>query len=177
MFLFLEIFRPMDMDCHLITFEKFSIHRLLLRSYDVIDEIECCQVQDPQDVEWGTNGFIMMEQRKFLIKSIVELKVYKCFQKRSTTLKCIFIHEYLCRGHEYPQPSQGDDVLAFEDFENFFIKLLAVALVIMTVECLLSLVSLVDKLFCLVFLFGLLVSTWIFIYVYSDIFQLKQIVI
>ena len=64
-------------------------------------------------------------------------------------------------------------MLAFEDFENFFIKLLAVALVIMTVECLLSLVSLVDKLFCLVFLFGLLVSTWIFIYVYSDIFQLK----
>ncbi|KAH0893852.1 LOW QUALITY PROTEIN: hypothetical protein HID58_056281, partial [Brassica napus] len=100
-----EIFRPMDMDCHLITFEKFSIHRLLLRSYDVMDEIECCQVQDPQGVEWGTNGFIMMEQHKCLIKSIVELKVYKCFQKRSTTLKCIFIHEYLCRGHEYPQPS------------------------------------------------------------------------
>ncbi|CAN6988307.1 unnamed protein product [Brassica oleracea var. botrytis] len=78
--------------CHLITFEKFSIHRLLLRSYDVIDEIECCQVQDPQGVEWGTNGFIMMEQHKCLIKSIVDLKVYKCFQKRSTTLKCIFIH-------------------------------------------------------------------------------------
>ncbi|WZZ10273.1 hypothetical protein YC2023_096194 [Brassica napus] len=100
-----EIFRPTDMDCHLITFEKFSIHRLLLRGYDMIDEIECCQVQDPQGVEWGTNGFIMMEQHKCLIKSIVELKVYKCFQKRLTTLKCIFIHEYLCRGHEYPQPS------------------------------------------------------------------------
>ncbi|KAF3507928.1 hypothetical protein F2Q69_00008533 [Brassica cretica] len=91
--------------------KEMKVHRLP-RGDDASDHegfksfnITYGKVQDPQGVEWGTNGFIMMEQHKCLIKSIVELKVYKCFQKRSTTLKCIFIHEYLCRGHEYPQPS------------------------------------------------------------------------
>ncbi|CAH8338532.1 unnamed protein product [Eruca vesicaria subsp. sativa] len=55
--------------------ERFPVHCLLLTGYDVIDGIECWELQDSQGVEWGTNGFIMMEQHRCLIKSVVELKV------------------------------------------------------------------------------------------------------